>query len=45
MNVKVADDDKFMRCGCSGGQKRTEVTEEDREWVKNEWTKMEDDRY
>jgi len=31
MNVKVTGDDKFMGCGCSGGQKRTEVIEEDRE--------------
>jgi len=26
INVKVTGDDKFMRCGCSGGEKRTEVT-------------------
>ena len=32
MNVKVTGDDKFMGCGCSGGEKRTEVIEEDREW-------------
>jgi len=32
MNVKVASDDEFMRCGCSEGQKRTEVIKEDREW-------------
>jgi len=32
MNVKVAGDDKFMGCGCSRGEKRTEVIEEDREW-------------
>jgi len=25
MNVKVTGDDKFMGCGCSGGEKRTEV--------------------
>ena len=25
MNVKVTGDDKFMTCGCSGGEKRTEV--------------------
>jgi len=30
MNVKVAGDDEFMRCGCSEGKKRTEVIEEDR---------------
>ena len=30
MNVKVTGDDKFMGCGCSGGEKRTEVIEEDR---------------
>ena len=34
MNVKVTGDDKFMGCGCSGGQKRTEVIEEDREWFR-----------
>ena len=34
MNVKVTSDDKFMGCGCSGGQKRTEVIEEDREWFR-----------
>ena len=34
MNVKVISDDKFMGCGCSGGQKRTEVIEEDREWFR-----------
>jgi len=28
MNVKVAGDDEFMRCGCSEGQKRTELIEE-----------------
>jgi len=25
MNVKVAGDDEFMRCGCSGGEKGSEV--------------------
>jgi len=34
INVKVTGDDKFMRCGCSGGEKRTEVIEEDREWFR-----------
>jgi len=34
MNVKVTGDDKFMECGCSGGEKRTEVIEEDREWFR-----------
>jgi len=34
MNVKVTGDDKFMGCGCSGGEKRTEVIEEDREWFR-----------
>jgi len=34
MNVKVTDDDEFMRCGCSEGEKRTEVIEEDREWFR-----------
>jgi len=32
MNVKVNGDDKLMRCGCSVGEKRTELIEEDREW-------------
>ena len=32
MNVKVTGDDKFMGCGCSGGEKRTEVIKENREW-------------
>ena len=34
MNVKVTGHDKFMGCGCSRGQKRTEVIEEDRESFK-----------
>ena len=34
MNVEVAGDDKFMGCGCCGGEKRTEVIEEDREWIR-----------
>jgi len=34
MNVKVTGSDKFMGCGCSGGEKRTEVIEEDRERFK-----------
>jgi len=34
MNVKVAGDDKFMGCGCSGGQKGTEVIDKDREWFR-----------
>jgi len=34
MNVKVTGDDKFMGCGCSRGEKRTEVIEEDREWFR-----------
>ena len=33
MNVTVTSDDKFMGCGCSG-EKRTEVIEEDREWIR-----------
>ena len=45
MNVKVTGGDKFMGCGGSGGEKRTEVIDEDREWFWNERTKMEDDRY
>jgi len=32
MNVEVAGDDEFVECGCSKGEKRTEVIEEDREW-------------
>jgi len=32
MNVKVIGDDKFMGSGCSKGEKRTEVIEENREW-------------
>jgi len=31
MNVKVAGDDRFMGCGCCGGEERTEVIKEDRE--------------
>jgi len=34
MNVEVAGDDEFMGCGCCGGEKRTEVIEEDREWFR-----------
>jgi len=34
MNVKVTGDDKFMGSGCSKGEKRTEVIEEDREWFR-----------
>jgi len=34
MNVKVTGDDKFMWRGCSGGDKRTEVIEEDGEWFR-----------
>jgi len=34
MNVKVTSDDKFVGCSCSGGEKRTEVIEEDREWFR-----------
>jgi len=32
MNIKVSGDNKFMRCGCCGGEKRTEVIKENREW-------------
>jgi len=32
MNVKVTGNDKFMGSGCSKGEKRTEVIEENREW-------------
>ena len=35
MNVKVAGDDKFMGCSCSGGEKGTEVIEEKTEWFGN----------
>ena len=31
MNVKVTGDDKFMGCGCCGGEERTEVIKEERE--------------
>jgi len=34
MNVKVNGDDKFMGCSCSGGEKGTEVIEEEREWFR-----------
>jgi len=34
MNVEVTGDDKFLGSGCSGGEKRTEVIEEDREWFR-----------
>ena len=34
MNVKVTGDDKFMGCSCSGGEKGTEVIEEEREWFR-----------
>jgi len=34
MNVKVTGGDKFMGCGGSGGEKRTEVIEEDTEWFR-----------
>ena len=33
MNVEVTGDDKFMGSGCSKRQKRTEVIEENREWL------------
>jgi len=31
MNIKVAGEDKFMGSGCSKGEKRNEVIEENRE--------------
>jgi len=34
MHVKVAGDDEFMRCGCSKGEKRTEVIEKDTKWFR-----------
>jgi len=34
MNVEVAGDDEFVRCGCSKGDKRTEVIDKDREWFR-----------
>jgi len=32
INAEVAGNDEFVGCGCSKGEKRTEVVEEDREW-------------
>jgi len=32
INVEVAGNDEFVGCGCSKGEKRTEVVEKDREW-------------
>jgi len=32
MNVEVTGDDKFMGSGCSKGEKRTKVIEDNREW-------------
>ena len=32
MNVEVTGDDKFTGSGCSKGEKRTEVIEENRDW-------------
>ena len=34
VNVKVTGDDKFMERGCSKGEKRTEVIEENRKWFR-----------
>jgi len=34
MNVEVAGDDEFMRCGCWREKKRTEFIEKDREWFR-----------
>jgi len=34
MNVEVTGDDEFMGCGCSEGEKGTEVIEEDRKWFR-----------
>jgi len=34
INVKVTGGDKFMGSGCSGGEKSTEVIEENREWFR-----------
>jgi len=34
VNVKVTGDDKFMERGCSKGQKRTEVIEENGKWFR-----------
>jgi len=35
----------MIGCGCSGGEKESEVTVEDREWFRKTFLKMEDDRY
>jgi len=34
MNVKVAGDDEFMRCGSSKRKERIKVIEKDREWFR-----------
>jgi len=34
MNVKVAGDDEFMRCGSSKGKERIKVVEKDRGWFR-----------
>jgi len=34
VNVKVTGDDTFMERGCSKGEKRTEVIEENRKWFR-----------
>jgi len=34
MNVKVTGDVKFMGSGCSKGEKRTELMEENRKWFR-----------
>jgi len=34
VNIKVASDDEFMRCGSSEGKERIKVVEKDREWFR-----------
>jgi len=49
MDVEVAGDDEFVGHGCSKGEKRTEVIEEDREWFRmsgRRWRTIDiEDRY
>ena len=34
VNVKIAGDDEFMRCGSSKRKERIKVIEKDREWLR-----------
>jgi len=34
VNVKIAGDDEFMRCGSSKGKERIKVVEKNREWFR-----------